>query len=102
MVPEDETDDIDAFTDELMDQLVMLDPTADLHGSITTGEFFITVTVEAQETFDAIDRARALIRAAAHAAGANTASWHQTEDVWSWMLPTGPLHADPANAVATA
>ena len=93
-------DGVEEFTDELIDQLLALDPGADVHGSLTSGEFSITVNVDAAETFDAIDRARALVRSAAHAAGASTAGWQREGDVWSWMRPTGPIHADPVGALS--
>jgi hypothetical protein len=101
LLPAQDGADVDAFTDALIDALVALDPTADVQGSLATGEFQILVTVEAAETFDAVERARVLVRIAAHAAGARTANWRRDDDVWSWLRPTGAIHADPAGALAT-
>ena len=89
----------EAFADALVDQLLALDPTADVHGALTSGELWITVSVEVEDPFEAVERARALIRAAAHAAGAGTAGWPVDDDVWSWLRPTGSLHADPAESL---
>lgn len=78
---------------------MLLDPTADVHGALATGELWITVSVEAKDPFEAVEGARAPIRAAAHAAGARTAGWPAGDDVWSWLRPTGSLHADPAESL---
>ena len=89
----------EAYADALVDELLPLDPTADVHGALATGELWITVSVEVEDPFEAVERARALIRTAAHAAGAHTAGWPRGDDVWSWLRPTGSLHADPAESL---
>jgi hypothetical protein len=70
--PTEPADDIDAFTDELAEELLNLDPDAELMGSVARGEFHAWVHHEAASLEQAVTAASATVRAAGHAAGADT------------------------------
>lgn len=65
----DVTDDLDAFTDSLMDELVNLNDEADMGGSVTDGYFDVWVTVHAENGLEALQLASVIVKTAAHAAG---------------------------------
>ena len=89
-----EGEDLDGFTDIFMDQLVSLNDEADLGGSVTSGLFEATVTVEADSPFDALCQGCIIIKTAAHASGGSTGELEVPTEWPSWLHEVS-LAADP-------
>lgn len=85
MTATDVTDDIDAFTDSLMDELIKLNDDADLAGSLTDGRFDAWVTVNGEDGLDALRQASVLVKTAAHAAGGQHAGLQVPTDWPGWI-----------------
>ncbi len=94
IVPDDETDDIDVFTDKLMDELIALNEEADLGGSVASGHFDVSVLVEASAPLDALQLGTVIIKTAAHAAGGHTQGLSVPQD-WPGWIHEDSLAADP-------
>jgi hypothetical protein len=63
-----------------MDHLMALTATADMIGSVTTGDFQVAVTVDANSPLVAAQIVSVIVRTAGHAAGAETHSWPAVEE----------------------
>lgn len=90
--------DLDGFTDTLADELLKLDETGDLGGSLATGLFSIWTTVEAADLLDAASQGATNIRCAAHAAGGTTHTWPQSPDEWPDWIKRSAIEATELDA----
>ncbi len=99
--PEDETDDIDKFTDDMMQELHTLDPEADMGGSVESGAFVVWVTVDATTPFEAVVTGGSTIRTAAHAAGGITRDWPEPHEWPNWIQAVS-LNAEPVEVSEAA
>ncbi len=95
--PESMADDLDVFSDKLIDELIAINPEADLGGSAATGEFDVWVTVHADAPLDALRLGMIDITTAAHAAGGAT-SGLQVPTEWPEWIHEVSLAADPVLA----
>lgn len=84
--------DLDTFTDQFMDELVTLDESGELVGSLTDGTFQVWVTVDARSAEEAVLTASTTIRTAALAAGGHTPSWPDAPEWPKW------IHTDSVEA----
>jgi hypothetical protein len=75
-----ETEDVDAFTEKLAEELFDLDPEADLIGSVASGTFQAWVHQDAESVEAAVVAGSATVRCAGHAAGASTARWPSSDE----------------------
>lgn len=96
-----ESDDIDAFTDRLMEELVALNEDADLGGSITTGHFTVWVTVDADAPLDALQKGAVVVKTAAHAAGGETEALDVPAEWPAWIHEVS-LAAEPVGDLMDA
>jgi len=69
---EDDDDDLDVFTDKLMDELIALNDEGELGGFATSGLFEVGVLIEAHGPLEALQLGTVQVKAAAHAAGGHT------------------------------
>ena len=97
ITPEHVGDDVDAFTDQMMEQLAELNDEPDLGGSVASGHFDVSVTVESDAPFDALQQGCLLIKTAAHAAGGTTARL-EVPDEWPDWVHEVSLAADPVDS----
>jgi len=79
------SEDMDSFTDHMMEHLVELNDDADMGGSLSTGLFDVWVTVEAGSATEAALAGTTIIRTAAHAAGGYTQDWPQANEWPAWL-----------------
>lgn len=61
-----DADEVDAFTDRLMEALAVRNDGADLGGSLASGAFDVWVTEEASSPTEAVARGAATVRTVAH------------------------------------
>lgn len=94
VTPEDETDDIDQFTDDMMGHLQELDADADMGGSVESGLFDVWVTVDADEPFEAVLKGGTTIRTAGRAVGGVTKDWPPPTE-WPQWIRAVSLNAEP-------
>jgi len=101
---EDDDDDLDVFTDKLMDELIALNDEADLGGSATSGLFEVGVVIEAHGPLEALQLGTVQVKAAAHAAGGHTVKLEVPETWPGWIhevsLAAEPIVSDPEPALA--
>lgn len=84
--------DLDTFTDLFMDELLDLNATGELVGSLTDGVFQVWLTVAAATLEQAVVDASTTIRTAAHAAGGHTPAWPDAPQWPKW------IHTDSVEA----
>lgn len=69
-------EEVDSILDRIMNELVKLDAVdPDMGGTLSTGETWITVLVEAEDQWGALDSGSGILRTALHAAGGRTPDW---------------------------
>lgn len=71
-----EPDDLSRHLDDVMDALMDLDVfDPDIEATLATGHVDISVTVEATDDFEAVEKSWAAMRTAVHTAGGYTGTW---------------------------
>lgn len=89
IVPVDEPTDVERFTDALRHELQLLSTDVQMGGTLATGLFSVWVSVDAETPIEAVLSGTSSIRAAGHAAGANTSSWPSAEEWPEWVHTRG-------------
>lgn len=74
-----DVDELDQHTDEVMEQLLLLESDtitdSDVSATLTTGEVSVSIAAAAETYDEALECADACIRSAIHAAGGHTPNW---------------------------